>query len=206
MSSHLEIRTFSQKLATRSVKKNGYLETGLQGYAAVYGVESRDMGGWKEVLVRGAFKNSLKRGLDVRMLYQHDTKQVLARESAGNLTLREDSEGLYFEADLLDTAFNRDVVANVAARNLDAMSFGMPYSSVKTKWDRSADGKTAIRNVTEADVVEISVVTWPAYEETTVQARCAEELQTFLRQDAAKSTSVGMLRARHELAKRRFRY
>lgn len=210
MSSNIETRTFSRKLEVRNVKKNGYLEQGLQGYAAVYGVESRDMGGWKEVLVRGAFKQSLGKKLDVRLLFQHRSDSVLARETAGNLILREDNEGLYFEADLIDTQFNRDVVANVRSRNLDAMSFGMPYDSVKTKWDRSADGKTAIRNVIQADVVEISVVTWPAYEETTVQARserAMREFNNFMQQDAAgKAVSTGILRARHGLSLNKYRY
>lgn len=204
---NLEYRCFGRDLAIRSVKKDGFLERGLQGYAAVYGSESRDMGGWKEVIVRGAFKKSLGKELDVRLLYQHDSKQVMARESAGSLVLREDDNGLYFEADLVDKTLNREVIADVLARNLDAMSFGMPYDSVKSKWDRGADGKTAIRNVTEADVVEISVVTWAAYEATTVAARSAQEYQTFMQQLAAeKSTPVGVLRARHELAKRRFNY
>ncbi len=195
-----EIRTYSNKLDTRAVKREGYLPFGLQGYAAVYGSESRDMGGWKEVLVRGAFTKSLAKKLDVRLLAQHDTALVLARESAGNLTLREDAEGLWFEADLVDTSLNRDVLASVRAKNLDAMSFGMPMSSVQTKWERSKGGE-AIRNVLSADVVEISVVTWPAYEATTVSARgmdkALREFQDFMQHDAAgKSEHLERLRAR----------
>lgn len=165
------------------------------------------MGGWKEVIARGAMAESLKKGLDVRLLFQHDSKQVLARESAGNLILREDQNGVFFEADLVDTQMNRDVLTSIRAKNLDAMSFGMPVSSVTRNFSRDAEKKVSIGTVTRADIVEISVVTWPAYEETTVSERCAAEYRTFMQHDAAgKTTPTGMLRARHELAKRRFTY
>lgn len=204
MSTTIDYRFFQRPVELRSVKKDGYLPQGLQGYAVVYGVESRDMGGWKEVIVRGAMRESLGKGLDVRLLWQHDSKQVMARETAGNLVLREDDHGIFFEADLIDTTVNRDRLADIKAKNLDAMSFGMPMSSVKRDWQKI--GTQAVSNVTRADIVEVSVVTWAAYGETSVAARCAAEYNTFMQQDAAKTVGAGFLRARHQLAKRRFLY
>jgi len=206
MSTNLDIRAFQRPLELRAVNRPGYLPKGLQGYAVVYGVESRDMGGWKEIIQRGAMTESLKAGKDVRLLFQHDNKQVLARESAGNLVLKEDENGVYFTADLIDTQLNRDTLASIEARNLDAMSFGMPVSSVERVFTRSAD-KRSIGTVTRAEIVEISVVTWPVYEATTVSARCAEQFNTFMQHDAAgKSTSCGIPRARQALAHRKHRY
>jgi HK97 family phage prohead protease len=200
----LEIRAFKYPVELRTVKKTGYLERGLQGYAILYGVESRDMGGWKEIIGRGAMKASLGKQLDVRMLAHHDSKQVMAREAAGNLVLREDTTGVYFEADLVDTTLNRDMLTDIGAKNLDAMSFGMPSSSIKVNWERA--GGRHVRTVTEAEFVEISVVTWAAYEETSVMQRAAAEYQTILQEAASQSTPAGISRARHELAKRRFIY
>ncbi len=205
MNPSLEIRAFQKPLTLRAVKRDGYLEQGISGYAVVYGSESRDMGGWKEVIQRGAMTESLKKGLDVRLLFQHDSKQVMARESAGNLTLREDENGVFFDADLIDTQLNRDTLASIRAKNLDAMSFGMPMSSV-TRSFKKVNGQS-IGTVTRAEFVEISVVTWAAYVDTHVSERCAEEYKNFMQHDAAgKTTPDGMLRARHELQKRRFAY
>lgn len=207
MKSNLEIRAYQRPLELRTVNRDGYLKHGLSGYAIVYGVESRDMGGWKEIIARGAMTESLKKGLDVRLLFQHDSKQVLARESAGNLVLREDQNGVMFEADLIDTQLNRDTLASIRAKNLDAMSFGMPVSSVVREFKRDTEKKTTVGTVTRADIVEISVVTWPAYEETTVSQRCSEEFNNFMQHDAAgKGGAFGVLQARHALLKSRHRY
>ena len=202
MNLNLEHRCFGRKVEIRSVNKPGYLPKGLSGYAVVYESASRDFGGFHEVIKRGALTESLTKGLDVRLLFQHDSKQVMARESAGNLRLREDEVGIYFEADLVDNTLNRDTLASIDVRNLDAMSFGMPPQTIVANFQKA---KPAVRTITKTDMVEISVVTWAAYEATTVRALA--EYQTFMQQDAAgQSTPVAVLRARHELAKRQYRY
>lgn len=202
----IEIRSFGKPLELRKLDKKGFIGT-LAGYAIVYGVESRDMGGWREIIAKEAFTESLRAGKDVRMLYQHSSAQIMARESAGTLRLREDEEGVFFEADLTDTQLNRDAYLNVEQRNLDAMSFGMPYASVVARWERApAPKKYDLRTVTKADVVEISLVTWAAYEDTTVAARDWQEFQKSEQKptvDAA--TSVRLHRNRLEHEKLRFR-
>jgi HK97 family phage prohead protease len=59
--------------------------------------------GFIEVLERGAFASSLRKG-DQVLLWQHDTAQPLARRSAGNLTLEETERGLEFTAELPNTS------------------------------------------------------------------------------------------------------
>jgi hypothetical protein len=206
MNSQIETRSYGKPLELREVNKPGFLKKGLRGYAIVYGVESRDMGGWKEIIARGAMTESLTKGNDVRLLYQHDSKQPMARESSGTLTLREDDTGILFEADLTDTTLNRDVLANIEARNLDAMSFGMPYASVTAKWERSANQKYDVRTVTKADFVEISVVTWAAYEDTSVAARAHQIFAEQLRSaDEQKAPSLALISARAAAEKLRYR-
>lgn len=178
----LEYRSY-RKLEVRESKKPGVIGT-LTGYAAVFNSESADFGGWREKINPGAFTRSLKELPDVRALYQHNSAQVLGRQAAGTLTLREDEHGLAIDIDLIDTQFNRDVLANVRSGNLDAMSFGM----VAKKYDWDMDDKRGydLRVLSDVDLYEVSVVTWPAYEETEVAAR---SLQTFKEQRSAKSTT-----------------
>jgi HK97 family phage prohead protease len=205
MNPNFEIRAIQKELVLRKLEKAGFLGT-LVGYAALYGVESQDFGGWKEMLVRGAFTETLKpeNSLDIRLLYQHDPKQVMARQSAGNLRLVEDDVGLRIEADLVDTTVNRDALSNIKAGNLDAMSFGMPKSSVQANWERAAgDRKYDLRKVTKADIAEVSVVTWAAYTDTSVAARDYELFQKATKPDDSV-TPISLLRSRQEQERQRY--
>ncbi len=144
----------------------------LVGYPAVWDTESRDMGGWVEVLKPGVFTRSLKEQPDVFAFYQHDDSRVLGRTSAGTLRLQEDQRGLRMELDLVDTQLNRDVLAEVRAGNVTSMSFGMLGKSVKAEWTKGA-GKS-VRSVREAQLIEVSIVSIPAYAATEVSARSFE--------------------------------
>lgn len=159
-----------RKLEVRAEVKAGTIGT-LHGYAAVFESNSQDFGGWREVIRKGSFTRSLKDLPDVRALYQHNPAVVLGRAGAKTLTLREDEHGLAIEIDLIDTQENRDVLANVRAGNLDAMSFGMVPK--RSSWDLDTDGKRGydLRILEDIDLYEVSVVTWPAYEETEVATR-----------------------------------
>lgn len=179
---NLEYRSF-RKLELREAKKDGVIGT-LVGYAAVFESESQDFGGWKEVLRRGCFKRSLTELPDVRALYQHNPAQVLGRRGANTLSVREDDHGLAVEIDLIDTQFNRDVLANIRSGNIDAMSFGMVPKEYS--WDIDEKRGYDLRILDDVDLYEVSVVTWPAYEETEIAAR---SLQTFKEQRSAKTTT-----------------
>ena len=178
----IEYRSF-RKLELREAKKDGVIGT-LVGYAAVFNSESADFGGWREVLRPGCFSRSLTELPYVRALYQHNVAQVLGRRGANTLAVREDDHGLHVEIELIDTQFNQDVLANVRSGNLDAMSFGMVAK--KYEWDIDEERGYDLRVLSDVDLFEVSVVTWPAYEETEVAAR---SLQTFKEQRSAKPTT-----------------
>ena len=87
--------------------------TKLGGYAAVFGVESVDLGGFRERIAQGAFAESLASGGDIASLRNHDTTEVLGKVSSGTLRLSEDAVGLAFENDLPDTSYARDLAVSV---------------------------------------------------------------------------------------------
>lgn len=180
------------KLEIRAAAKEGLIGT-LVGYAAVFNSESQDFGGWKEIIQPGAFARSLKEKPDVRAFYQHDTSKVLGRGAAGTLRLKEDDHGLAIEIDLIDTQENRDVLANVKAGNLDAMSFGMVPK--EHTWDFNKDRGYDLRILKDVDLYEVSVVTWPAYEDTEVAVRSRN---TFKEEQSSKkpTTPFRLLRLR----------
>lgn len=140
----------------------------LEGFAIVFDTLSVDLGGFREKIAPEAVDRALNEGADVRALFDHDPGKVLGRTRAGTLTLRKDRQGLraVIEPDL-EISYARDVVRSVARGDISGMSFG--FRVLSDEWDY--EGKMPIRTVTDMKLSEVSIVSWPAYEATSVQAR-----------------------------------
>jgi hypothetical protein len=91
----------------------------------------------------------------------------MARTKNGTLRLNEDETGLYMDADLPDTQAARDLYTLVERGDVDQMSFA--FRVIRQKWN---EGRTE-RTLTELSLADgdVSVVTYPAYPTTTVEAR-----------------------------------
>lgn len=141
----------------------------VTGYAAVFG-ETADIGGYfREIIARGAFANTL-RTADVRAYFDHDRGRVLGRSSAGTLRLKEDQKGLHVEIDLPDTSDGRDVRTLIERGDITGMSFS--FIAVRQEWDETADPPT--RTLIEIELREVSIVSEPAYDGTTIALRSLE--------------------------------
>ena len=138
----------------------------FSGYAAVFNSPSQPLP-FTEVIAPGAFKRTLTRRNNIRMLLNHDTSRVLGTTRSGTLRLQEDSRGLHVEADLPDTTYGRDLSVVMQRGDVDAMSFGF---SVPPKGDRWSDDG-AHRTLLEVRLHEVSVVTFPAFEATSAHVR-----------------------------------
>jgi HK97 family phage prohead protease len=141
----------------------------LRGYAAVFDKRSLDLGGFTEVVRKGAFARSLAENSEILALAHHDSSKPLARRSAGTLTLTEDDTGLLVEIQLADTTAARDVAADIRARNIEGMSFG--FSTRKDSWTRGAPGELDLRELHDVQLFEVSAVTMPAYPDTSLAMR-----------------------------------
>lgn len=140
------------------------------GYAAVFGSRSQNLGGFTEEIRPGSFRRSLDSGADVRALLDHDTSKVLGRRSSGTLSLSEDSRGLLIDITLPDTSYARDVAELLKRGDVSQMSFGF---SVPNGTDIWGEGESGLRHrtLTECSLAEVSVVTFPAYTETSCALR-----------------------------------
>lgn len=147
----------------------------LTGMAATFNTETR-IGSTVEVIRPGAFAATLAAGTDILCLADHDATRVLGRTKSGTLRLHEDQRGLAFELDLPDTADGRDLLTLAERGDLGGMSFGFivpPEGEIR-------DGNK--RTLTRVDLLEISVVSaWPAYPNTTVEARATERFRTKIK-------------------------
>lgn len=148
----------------------------IRGYAAVFNQLSEDLGGFREQLSTGAFADALA-GSDVRALVNHDPNLVLGRNKAGTLTMREDAAGLYVEVSPPDTQAARDLITSMQRGDINQMSFAFTVAKEDQAWTREGTGPwlRTIKKVSR--LYDVSVVTYPAYQQTTAAARALAEHQ-----------------------------
>lgn len=146
-------------------------KTTLSGYAAVFNSRSQDLGGFVEQIAPGAFSKTL-REQDVMMLYNHDPSKPMGRMSNGTLSLSQDQRGLKFEMQP-DTSISWivDAVNSIRAGLITQMSFG--FATINDNWDMQGD--QLVRTLLECQLFEVSPVTFPAYLQTSVNARSYEQ-------------------------------
>lgn len=155
---------------TRSAPLDAAAGKTLAGYAAVFWSEAVIAGEFRERIAPGAFTRSLREN-DVVALMHHDTGRILGRMSAGTLRLREDAKGLHFEIDADPTTPDGAAALGlVGRRDLKAMSFGFRVRSE----DWSETKHLPLRTLTDVSLMEVSIVTWPAYEATSAGLRSLE--------------------------------
>src|SRR5882757_7580597 len=177
------------------------------GHAAVFNsrtaIGNPQTVGFFEEIAPGAFSKTIAEG-DARMLVDHDSAHVVSRVSAGTLRLSQDQRGLAVES-ALDTnlSYVNDLVANLRNGNVTGMSFG--FQVVKDEWSseeaRGADGtahEVEVRVIREAKLVEVSAVTFPAYEATDAGIR--ESIDTALRHRGDPEAIARRTKFRPELA------
>jgi HK97 family phage prohead protease len=170
--------------------------TKIVGYAAVFNSLSEDMG-FREMVMPGAFDRALKEKHDVRALVDHDPARILGRTKAGTLTLTVDKKGLRAEIEPPDTQAARDAVTSVKRGDLDGMSFA--FRTLTDDW-RMQDGE-AIRELIDLELLDVSVVAFPAYPATTVSARALDQAKAAAAPPApAPEVPLEVYAARHRLS------
>lgn len=143
----------------------------LVGHAAVFNQPTQIRGGWEQI-APGAFDAALERGDDVVALRDHDPKLLLGRTRSGTLRLGVDDDGLVFEADLPDTEYARDVRALVSRGDLAGASFG--FLPGQDSYLKGPEGRQIRTHTSVARLVDVSVVSTPAYTGTSVALRAAD--------------------------------
>ena len=140
----------------------------LEGYAAVFNQRTTIEGYFEEMILPGAFSKTLTENKDVIALVNHNFDNVLGRTSNALLKLFEDDYGLKFELHIPeDDEYAAQIYKKVKNGNLKDCSF--LFLEVVEEWDYSTE--LPLRILHEVDLIEISLVTLPAYEGTEVSAR-----------------------------------
>lgn len=142
----------------------------IEGYFSVFNRQTELWPGAYEEIAPEAFDQTL--GNDIRALINHDTMFVLGRNKSGTLELKADSHGLWGRIKV--NANDSDAVnlyERVKRGDVDQCSFGFNILKEDTEFRDDGTIKWVIRQV---DLHEVSVVTFPAYADTGVQARKAQ--------------------------------
>lgn len=138
------------------------------GYAAVFGERADIAGLFVETIAPGAFVRAIARD-DVPLLIEL-SGLPLARSTAGRGTLRlaEDARGLHIEAalDPLDPDVQR-IVPKMRRGDLNKMSFG--FRARRSVWDDRQ--VPPVRTIHEVELLDVSIVTMPAYDGTDIGLR-----------------------------------
>src|SRR5690625_4781600 len=159
------IRSLGVDLQTRSDEDSS--KKVIEGYFSVFNSETELFPGAFEEIAPGAFDNTLSN--DIRALVNHDTGFVLGRNKSNTLELKVDSRGLWGSIKINENDSDAmNLYERVKRGDVDQCSFG--FNILKEDTDYRDDGsiKWTIR---EIDLHEVSIVTFPAYPETSVQAR-----------------------------------
>src|SRR5699024_1093406 len=153
-------------------------------------------GEYKEVIQRGALDNTDLS--DVSLYINHDVKKIPLARTPKTMHLRVGSAGLQMKAELPNTEEGRSVHTAVERGDLKGMSFAFTVDDDGSHYD----AKTNTRTITKINkVYECSVVSFPAYPQTSVEARSQiEEVWNELNSTARQQTKIKI----NQLLKREF--
>ena len=153
----------------------------IEGYAALFGSRSVNLGGFVEVIERGAFARSLESGEQIFAYWNHNSDFVLGSTRSRTLQLAEDDKGLRFRLDV-----GRLTEQQLAAvRDGDMrMSFGFGVRKGGDDWDDT--GEVPLRTLRDVALFEVSPVSTPAYEDTSAALRSLEDAKAKAEAEAER--------------------
>lgn len=158
----------------------------IEGYFSVFNSNYELWPGATESVAPGAFTNAL--GDDIRALADHDTRLVLGRNKAGTLELKEDSHGLWGKIRINPNDTDAmNLYERVKRGDVDQCSFGFDILDEETEFRENGDVHWTIKAV---KLYEVSVCTFPAYEETSVSARKKDLADIMARKNEVWKTNM----------------
>ena len=183
----LERRLISEQPGLE-VKADDNGRTVIRGYAAVFESESQDLGGFVEIVERGAFDEVMASNPDVFGKYNHE--RVIGRTSSGTMRLFVDERGLRYEIDPPRAA--ADLVELIERGDVRGSSFAFRSRPADEQWKRDDKGRMIRRIKKFSFLGDAGPVDTPAYlaTESYVSKRALEMAQAETRAEADE-ISVG---------------
>ena len=170
MKEKVELRAFTFEVRAEQDEKHGNI---LTGRPIVYD-QKTDLGWYDEIIERGALADTDLR--DVRFLVNHNTDMIpLARSRNNNanstmqMSIDEEGMAIRVDLDIENNSEAKNLYSAVERGDIDGMSFMFTVDG--DKWD-DIESEHPTRTITNiGKVMEVSAVTFPAYEQTSISAR-----------------------------------
>ena len=193
-----EIRSFiggKWKPVLREAAEGGGESRTIEGYAIVFGVESRILAdywdNYREIIEPGAITEERLKEMDIKMTMYHNREKILARsnQGEGTLKLRVDEVGVHYEFDAPNTVDGDTALELVKRGDLSGSSF-MFWTDEKSgvSYEKRSDGIMLRRVKTIGMIYDMTIAADPAYEQTTVAAR--EAYSQFERKEQKQPISA----------------
>lgn len=140
----------------------------IEGYFAVFNSNYEIAPGMSESIAPGAFTDAVSG--DIRALVNHDTTLVLGRTKAGTFEVKEDSHGLWGSIRINPNDSSAvDLYERVKRGDVDGCSIGFDIAEEETEFLENGDVHWTIKKI--YPLYECSCCSFPAYQETVIQAR-----------------------------------
>ena len=181
---NFERRSFV-KIDTRADEKDG--KKYIEGHAALFNEETT-IGNFREYIAPSAFADVLND--DVRVLFNHDPNQILARTANNTAEIKEDDKGLYYKFEVPDTSLGRDLYSLVQSGIINQSSFGFIIED--EEWRN--DSKGTIREIKKVSrLFDVSPVSFPAYEQTNDLAVAKRKYNFFKEKEETKKEEKDLI-------------
>lgn len=141
----------------------------VEGYAIVFDSESKDLGGFTEIISRNAISEETLNKSDILFLLDHNKERgILARSKygEGSLKLELDNTGLKFCFNAPETSLGDEILEGLRRKDISQCSFA--FTVAEDRWEKRNDGSIlrTIENIEE--LFDLSIVYNPAYDSTIV--------------------------------------
>ena len=166
----IEKRAFAAGVVEVRAADEGKESRSIEGYAALYSEPTEIWPDFWEQIEPGAFDEADL--TDVRCLFNHGASAIVGRSKSGTLTLTLDDKGLKYRCDVANTTAGNDLLESVRRGDIDQSSFA--FRVREAEWVENYNDQEGVwlRKITKIEIVrDVSPVTYPAYEGTSVDAR-----------------------------------
>ena len=196
-----ELRTLSFETRDLSFDDKSLKVSGYVNKAGSYSqVMSADGTPFRETILPQAFVEAVATEDPIDFYAEHDDQKLLATTVNHSLTLRADDDGLYMEAQILDTNDGRDTYELIKSGVITSMSFG--FIVLDDDWDMTGgrfDDGVPLRTVKEIILKEVSAVRFPAYLSSSIEARGIQELKNLEHRGINSVSEVVNIKGGNEL-------
>ena len=150
----------------------------VEGYALVFNKESRDLGGFKEIIDASSLDGVIAKSDILCLLNHNEERGVLARSKFGNgsLELTIDDTGLRYKFDAPNTQLGDELLEGIRRGDISTSSFA--FKVAEDKWEKRSDGSYLRRITKFSELYDVSPVYKEAYPDTSVALRKMKDIDS----------------------------